>query len=102
MATLPFREIVLARLRKELGEPTRTVLETGTVYRWSVRCKGQADVSIYITLDSPELPDYAHLFISDPGRRGPNHEALVSFIFRAESKIPEVLRVIREKVDDCT
>ena len=62
--SLPFREQAFLSLKQFLGEPEILPATGGFLYRWLLeRPNG---LSMYVTLDSPELPEVAHLIISDP------------------------------------
>jgi hypothetical protein len=59
-----FRERALERLVAKLGPPEVVPVTPGALYRWILRRPHGLDM--YITLDSPEIPDLAHLIVSDP------------------------------------
>lgn len=58
------RAKALVRLTGALGDYSETPIKGGSLYRWTI---SRPDGSkLYITLDSPELPNLAHIIISDP------------------------------------
>jgi hypothetical protein len=88
-----FRAKALAAFTRLLGEPAAIAVENGTIYRWRRRRKGFHDVNVYITIDAPELPDFAHVMISDPAVR--QGEPVRSFMIRGEIEIEPVLAYLR-------
>jgi hypothetical protein len=88
-----FRDKAAAFFLRALGEPTRISVESGTIYRWVIPRKGGHDVNVYITLDSPELPDYAHIMISDPAAK--DDQPVKSLMMRREEEFDRVLAEIR-------
>ena len=57
------REQVFDMMRTAFGEPEVAPVESGNLYRWTLR--RQFDLNIYITMDSPEHSDLAHILVSD-------------------------------------
>jgi hypothetical protein len=89
---LPFRDRALTVLKEVLGEPERLPATGGVLYRWILeRSNG---LSMYVTLDSPEMPELAHLIISDP-QSTQNVEPVVSKTMRT---IEEVEAIAQELV----
>jgi hypothetical protein len=78
-----FRDQALERLKAFLGEPEAIRVTGGEMYRWVLRRPHNLDM--YITLDSPEMPDIAHLIVSDP--KGMAADPVVSLTMRT---LPEV------------
>ena len=94
---MTFREQVLERIKLLLGEPAALRAEPGDMYRWTVLRRARRQLAVYITLASPELPDYAHLIISDPSAaRG---EQVVTFIMRTPEEVDRALDVLRRRLD---
>ena len=60
-----FRDVALEHLSEAFGDPRGMRAEVGALYRWVL--KREQGLSLYVTLDSPEMPWIAHLLISDPG-----------------------------------
>jgi hypothetical protein len=58
------RDKALEKLVAAFGEPERIPVRGGTIYRWTL--ERQYGLHMYVTLDSPERPDLAHLIVSDP------------------------------------
>lgn len=60
-----FRDRALDRMRAKLGEPRPIPTGEGRFfYRWIL--ERPHGLSIYVTLDSPEIQHLAHLLVSDP------------------------------------
>jgi hypothetical protein len=59
-----FRDVARDLLIEAFGEPRVMRAEEGALYRWVL--KRERGLSLYVTLDSPEMPWIAHLLISDP------------------------------------
>jgi hypothetical protein len=92
-----FREKGLAFFTRELGEPTHIPVQNGTIYRWALPRKGRNDINIYITIDAPELPNMAHIMISDPAKEA--DQPIKNFTVRDEAEFPSVIAYIRARVD---
>jgi hypothetical protein len=93
----PFRERALAFFKEHLGEPTAIPAEPGFMYRWVLHRKLRPTLNVYITLDSPELLDLAHVMIGDPAVSG--EDAIQSFVMRKEEDFHPVLARIRKRLD---
>ena len=94
----PFRERAPAFFTKALGKPQEVPVESGLLYRWAIARHGSTSLSVYITLDSPEMPDYGHIMISDPSC-GPDNEPIKSFIMRTEADFERVLAMIQKQIN---
>ncbi|HYE61354.1 MAG TPA: hypothetical protein VD997_05105 [Phycisphaerales bacterium] len=92
-----FREKGLDYFTQALGPPTEIPVDNGTIYRWKLPRKGTHDVNVYITIDAPELPDIAHIMISDPAKGA--DEPIKGFTVRNESEFPNVLAYIRARIE---
>lgn len=92
-----FRDKATAYFMRELGEAVHIEVKEGTIYRWTIRRRDNMDLAIYITLDSPELPDFAHLMISDPGCAGA--EPLKSYMLRTEAEFAVALGEIKRRIE---
>ena len=88
-----FRELALKAFTEVLGEPKRVPIDTGTIFRWQLPRKGSQDVHVYITIDAPELPDFAHVMVSDPSLT--EGEPVRSFMIRQEKEIEPVIAYLR-------
>jgi hypothetical protein len=95
MAT--FREMAAEFFIDALGEPHEIRVEAGVIYRWVIRRPGNLDVAIYVTLDSPELANYAHLLVSDPACGG--NDPVQDVMMRTEADFGPALELIRRHTD---
>jgi hypothetical protein len=59
-----FREQVVKKFFAAFGDAEVVTVESGNLYRWTLR-RGPYSVSMFVTLDSPEREDIAHVMISD-------------------------------------
>ncbi|HYE03733.1 MAG TPA: hypothetical protein VD963_10930 [Phycisphaerales bacterium] len=88
-----FRGWALRRLTEEFGEPKVLKVERDALYRWVLhRAHG---LSVYLTLDSPELPDMAHLLISDPSSQA--IEPIASRSMRTKEELEAVIKLIHRQ-----
>jgi hypothetical protein len=90
---LTLREQALARLTEALGPPRALSAEPDMAfYRWILsRSDG---MSLYLTLNSPELTDIAHLLLSDPRQAV---EPVVSLTIRTIPEVDAAIeRIIRQ------
>ena len=87
-----FRQQALERLMGALGEPEVIKVSGGEMYRWVL--KRPHNLHMYLTLDSPELPDIAHLIVSDPRSRAA--DPVVSLTMRT---LPEVDAVVKKVIE---
>jgi hypothetical protein len=92
-----FREKGLDYFTRALGEPSHIPVQNGTIYRWALPRKGRNNVHIYITIDAPELPNMAHIMVSDPAQDvdGP----LKNFTIRDVAEFEDVVAYIRARTD---
>ena len=60
----PIRGQIIELFKAELGEPEKSEVQAGSIYRWTLS-RGRYDVAMYVSIDSPEYPDMAHVMISD-------------------------------------
>jgi hypothetical protein len=65
-----FREQVIDKFIAAFGEPEVGEFTPGKIYRWCL-LRGPYAMSMFITIDSPEFPEMAHVLISD----GAAHQA---------------------------
>ena len=91
--TEPFRQRALGRLVAAFGDPEVLRSEAGALYRWVLRRAHRMDM--YITLDSPEMPDMAHLIVSDPKAGGA--EPVASLTMRTIEEVDAVIGKLREQ-----
>lgn len=89
----PFRERALDRLIAAFGDPERIPAEAGILYRWVLRRPHGLD--LYITLDSPEMPEIAHLIVSDP--RSGVVDPVVSLTMRTLPEVDAVVEKLRQQ-----
>ncbi|HYE60438.1 MAG TPA: hypothetical protein VD997_00455 [Phycisphaerales bacterium] len=92
-----FREKATEYFIRELGEPVHIQVKEGTIFRWTIRRRDNMDLAIYITLDSPEMPDIAHVMISDPGCI--DAEPIKSYTLRTEDEFAMALGEIRRRMN---
>jgi hypothetical protein len=59
-----FRQQVIDKFIAAFGEPEVAVFTPGKIYRWCL-LRGPHAMSMFITIDSPEFPEMAHVLISD-------------------------------------
>lgn len=59
-----FRDQVIKLFTEKLGEAEQLDSKAGPIFRWTLQ-RGPYDVAMFITIDSPEWPDMAHVMISD-------------------------------------
>jgi hypothetical protein len=59
-----YRDKVIAMLIDAFGEPEVSSVQSGNIYRWTLH-RGPYGISMFITIDSPEYEDIAHVMISD-------------------------------------
>lgn len=90
-----FREWAQRQLRGALGEPETLRSEAGEVYRWTLRRPRREP--LYVTLNSPEMPELAHVIVSDPEMLV--QDPIRSKIARTEPELLVTLRDIREAWD---
>jgi hypothetical protein len=90
---LSFRDRALALLDDAFGRPRVIPVDEGLAfYRWILqRPRG---MSIYLTLDSPERPDIAHLLVSDPKQV---LEPVASITMRTEEEVRIAIELIRKQ-----
>ena len=62
--SISFRQKVIDKFIAALGEPETATVSSGTLYRWVLQ-RGPYAMSMFITIDSPEFPEMAHVLISD-------------------------------------
>lgn len=88
-----FREWAARQLRSALGEPEVLATAAGDVYRWTLRRDGREPM--YVTLNSPELPELAHVIYTDPEML--RSDPIISRITRTEPEFLVALHDIRER-----
>jgi hypothetical protein len=59
-----FREQVIDLFYEAFGEAEVSIIKAGKLYRWSLP-RGPYSIGMFITIDSPEYTDIAHIMISD-------------------------------------
>lgn len=90
-----FREKGLEYFRRHLGEPANIPVDNGTLYRWRLPRLGHPGLHFYVTIDAPELPQLAHIMVSDPA---PDSDLPVrSFLVKNEAEFLNVLGFIRTR-----
>ena len=63
-----FRQRAFELMRAALGEPEISRVASGDMYRWTLT--RAFDLNFYVTMDSPEREDLAHIMLSD----GPKYQ----------------------------
>jgi hypothetical protein len=88
-----FREQVVAKFHAALGEPEISCVRSGRLYRWSLARPN--DLTMYVTINSPERADIAHVMISD----GSAHqwEPIVTLTIQTHAEVDSLLgRIARQ------
>lgn len=94
---LTFRDKALAFFRAHLGEPYEWEEPPGFTYRWVVRRAERPTMHIYVTLNSPEFANIAHILIADPC--APEDGRLESLTLRREEEFEGVMAMIRARLE---
>lgn len=91
MTTESIRHQIFEMLKAALGEPEVSTVRSGKLYRWTLTRHN--DVNMYITMDSPEREDLAHIMISDSEKRQskPIESTIVYTLDQAEKLIQHIL-----------
>lgn len=78
------------------GEP-QEVLKVigGEIDRWTLTLTSNPRRTIYITLDSPEMPQLAHVIVSDPGAN--LADPIGSFSMRTVDEVRSVIKRIQDQ-----
>jgi hypothetical protein len=92
----PFRERARMHLVEAFGEPEVLQTSNGPLYRWVLRRKHGVDAHVYVTLDSPEMPDIAHVLVSDPAAR--TIEKITSRTMRTMEEVDALIKTIRNEL----
>ena len=87
----PFREQACEEFKKAFGQPEVIEVTGGEIYRWILKRKHGNHV--FVTIDSPELPDIAHIMISDPSSR--SVEPVANMTLRTLEEIKQIIERIR-------
>jgi hypothetical protein len=87
----------MQHLAAAFGAPQRLETESGPLYRWVLRRARGADAHVYITLDSPELPDLAHVLISDPGAKTIN--PITALTIRTMPEADRLVALVKQQVE---
>lgn len=90
-----FRDVALRLLTEAFGEPAVIKTAEGPVYRWKLERPGRPHMALYVTLDSPEMPDLAHIMISDPNPEAP--EPLTSVVMRTAPEVKAGIALVRAR-----
>jgi hypothetical protein len=80
-------------MRAALGEPEVSRVTAGELYRWTLR--RLYDLNLYVTLDSPEHRNLAHIMVSD----GPGHqrEPIENFTIYTHEELDRLIeRIVRQ------
>ena len=91
----PFREEALALLVQAFGRPAVVPSPEGDIYRWKLERPGQSHVAIYVTLDSPEQPDLAHIMISHPG----HPEPITPIVMHTRAEVEAAIALVKARVE---
>jgi hypothetical protein len=87
----PFREVARQILVGAFGEPTAVPVDSGRLYRWVL--ERPYGLSVYVTLDSPEMPDLGHVMISDPASTAV--DPIASMTVRTATEVESLVDRIR-------
>jgi hypothetical protein len=91
----PFRMQALEVLLDAFGPAREIPVDQGCLYRWVFTRGGRREV--YVTLDSPEMPQLAHLMISDLGSTALN--PITTVIMRTLPEVHAAAEAIRRQVE---
>lgn len=93
----PFREVAKEHFVRAFGEPQHLPTEAGDLYRWVIPIPGTLHTAnVYVTIDSPEMPDIAHVLISDPAAGAV--EPISSIITRSLEDVDRLIERIKRRV----
>lgn len=90
---MTFREDTLSKMRAAFGEPEVAPVRDGDLYRWTLTRPD--DLNLYVTLDSPEHTDLAHIMVSDSTKY--QDKPLVSTIVYTLDEVDRLISRIQEQ-----
>jgi hypothetical protein len=90
----PFREEALDLLQQAFGRPASIPSPEGSIYRWKLERPGLPHVAVYVTLDSPEQPDLAHIMISQPGHPDP----ITSIVMKTTAEVEAAIKLVMARM----
>jgi hypothetical protein len=85
-----FREQVRDIFTQTLGNPAVIPVGNGDIWRWVLQ--RQYSMHVYVTIDSPEMPDLAHVIVSDPASK--NVEPVASYTVRTHEEADRIVQAI--------
>ena len=88
-----FRDQARDAFIEEFGEPEYISVTGGEIYRWILNRRDASD--LFITIDSPEMPDLCHIMISDPASTAV--EPVSSMTLRTLNEIHSVIERVRNQ-----
>jgi hypothetical protein len=91
----PFREEALELFQRAFGRPAVIPSPEGNLYRWKLERRAGPHVAIYVTLDSPEQPDLAHIMISHPGHPDP----IMSIVLKTCPEVEAAVEMVKARVE---
>ena len=91
-----FRDQAASFFTNALGQPFAIPAPEGLMCRWKFQRQGSTDLVIYITMDSPEMPDIAHIMISDPSCK--DSQPITSLVLRKVEDFEPTLEKIRRHI----
>jgi hypothetical protein len=87
------RQQIFERMKAGLGVPEVAKVRAGELYRWSL--VRPDDLTLYVTMDSPERDDFAHVMLSDGTKYQANAiESLM--LYTTEEADMLVARILRQ------
>lgn len=90
---MTFREHALLKMKAAFGEPEVARVRDGDLYRWTLTRPN--DLNLYVTLDSPEHTDLAHIMVSDSTEY--QDKPLVSTIVYSLDEVDQLISRIQEQ-----
>jgi hypothetical protein len=90
---LTFREQALRRFVAAFGPPREVPVQGGSVYRRVL--ERPRSLSVYVTLNSPEMTGLAHVLVSDP--RCKAGDPLASVVLRTLEEVEALVERVRRQ-----
>ena len=92
--SLSIRSLMYAKMRAAFGEPEVANVACGELYRWTL-VRSPYGLNMYITWDSPERDDLAHITVSDDTNNQP--QPLVSTIVYTRAEADALVQRLRRQ-----
>lgn len=92
-----FREQAKELMAAAFGDPQVMKAESGNLYRWVMPRRDGLNVHVYVTMDSPEMPDIAHVMVSEPSSSAVT--PLTTTVMRTLEEVKALIKRIRTVVD---